>query len=522
VSASGTIIRPDGRSGNVAVDPTEVSRGHISDRGCRLVVKGRTSDEGNDGKLVIEDNDRSQLTLWASDDAEQVKPATRVREREPSSARTGTNLHPPKAEGLWEQAFSAANLRRAMQRVVSNGGAAGIDGIEVKQLASDFDERWPDVRERLDRGTYQPQPVRRVTIPKPDGTKRMLGVPTVMDRLIQQALLQALTPVFDPHFSAMSFGFRPKRSAHMAVTTAKGFIEEGCNWVVDIDLDSFFDRVNHDALMARVARKVGDKRVLKLVRAYLNAGVLADGIKVSTTEGTPQGSPLSPLLANIMLDDLDSELDRRGHSFVRYADDIRIYVRSERAAMRVLDGVTSFVEKRLKLKVNRAKSAVAPATKRGLLGFGFMWRNGSVKVRIDATAKKSLKAKVRRLTARTWGISMAERISILNRFIRGWCAYFALADTPSVFDGFDEWLRRRLRQVRWKEWKRPVTRAHNLRRLGIERHKAYEWGFSRKGAWRVAGSPPLQRALPNAYWSTLGLVGFSDAYGRIRHVWRTA
>lgn len=487
------------------------------------VVKGRTSDEGNDGKLVIEGNDRSQLTLWASGDAEQVKPAEHTGERASSSARTAPNLHPPKAEGLWEQVFSPPNLRRAMQRVVSNRGAAGIDGIEVNELRSHFDDAWPAIRERLDHGTYRSQPVRRVSIPKPDGGERMLGVPTVMDRLIQQAVLQVLVPVFDPNFSEMSFGFRPGRSAHMAVQTAKGYIEKGFDWVVDVDLDSFFDRVNHDALMARVARKVGDKRILGLIRAYLNAGVMVEGVKQASEVGTPQGSPLSPLLANIMLDDLDKELVRRGHRFVRYADDIRIYVRSERAGKRILDGVASFITRRLKLKVNADKSGVARAHKRGLLGFGFFYRkNGTVSVRIDPKAKKVMKARVRVLTARTWSISMGERIGVLNRFIRGWCAYFALADTPSVFDEFDEWLRRRLRQVRWKEWKRPVTRAHNLQRLGIERQKAYEWGFSRKGAWRTAASPPLGRALPNAYWRTLGLVGFSDSYGRIRQVWRTA
>ena len=471
---------------------------------------------------MTEGSDRSQLTLWASGDAEQVNPAEPARERQPKSVRTGTNLHPPKMDGLWEHAFSLPNLHRALQRVVRNGGAPGIDGIEVTQLRNHFETNWPAIRHQLDQGTYRPQPVRRVTIPKPGGGKRLLGVPTVMDRLICQAVLQVLVPVFDPNFSETSFGFRPRRSAHMAVTTAKGFVEEGRDWVVDIDLDSFFDRVNHDALMARVARKVGDKRILKLIRAYLSAGVMVEGVKVSTTEGTPQGGPLSPLLANIMLDDLDKELEERGHSFVRYADDIRIYVRSERAGGRVLDGVTGFVEKRLKLRVNQAKSAVAPATKRGLLGFGFFKRKGEVKIRIDAKARKAMKARIRRLTSRTWGISMKVRIAVLNRYIRGWCAYFALADTPSVFDEFDEWLRRRLRQVHWKQWPRVFTRYRKLRTLGIPVDKSWQWATSQKGAWRMAGSAPLQRALPNAYWVELGLRGFSESYRSVRDIWRTA
>ena len=293
-----------------------------------------------------------------------------------------------------------------------------------------------------------------------------MGVPTVLDRFLQQALSQVLSPIFEPSFSDRSFGFRPGRSAHQAVEAARRAIEGGLTWVVDVDLDRFFDRVSHDALMARVARRVGDRRVLRLIRRYLDAGVMVAGVTVATVEGTPQGSPLSPLLANIMLDDLDHELERRGHTFVRYADDLRVYVASERAATRVLAGVTAFVEQRLHLRVNRTKSGVAPATVRGLLGFGFLRRDGTVKVRLDRKAKHRLKARLRRLTSRRWRVAMAVRLAALNRFLGGWSAYFALADTPSVFAEFDEWLRRRLRQVRWKEWKRFAARRRNLRALG--------------------------------------------------------
>jgi group II intron reverse transcriptase/maturase len=450
-----------------------------------------------------------------------VKPEAPRGERSGFPAPGETAPHPAGA-ALWEVLLSRENLALALRRVEQNAGAAGIDGMRADELRPWLKRHWPEVRATLDVGTFRPQAVRRVTIPKPAGGERELGVPTVLDRMVQQALAQVMTPLFDPHFSERSFGFRPGRSAHQAVERARADVACGFEWAVELDLDRFFDRVNHDALMARVARRVHDKRVLRLIRRYLDAGVMVDGVKQPSEEGTPQGSPLSPLLANVYLDDLDQLLEQRGHRFVRYADDIRIYVGSERAGQRVFETTCEFIERRLKLRVNRGKSAVGSAFKLTLLGFGFMRSADGVKVRIDLRARERAKARIRRLTARNWGVSMEQRIRELNRFTVGWTAYFALAETPRPFRDLDEWLRRRLRQVRWKAWKRYRTRLRNLRALGIPERKAREWASSRKGYWRIAGSPPLQRALPNAYWRDLGLQGFGDPYRRFRDAMRTA
>lgn len=451
-----------------------------------------------------------------------MKPEAPREEQGGFPAPGETAPHPAAEQGLWEQAFSRENLAAALRRVERNRGASGVDGMKATELRSWLHDHWPALRAKLDAGAYRPQPARRVTIPKPTGGIRELGVPTALDRMIQQALQQVLTPIFDPAFADESFGFRPERSAHQAVEAARGLIAEGNEWAVDLDLDRFFDRVNHDALMARVARRVDDRQVLALICSYLDAGAMADGVKQPTEEGTPQGSPLSPLLSNVYLDDLDRVLRKRGHRFVRYADDITIYVRSERAAQRVMESACQFIERRLRLKVNREKSAVDRAERRPLLGFGFFRREGEVKVRIDPKARKRAKDRLRQLTARSWSIPMERKITTINRFTAGWTAYFALAETPSVFEELDEWLRRRMRQVRWKEWKRPKTRARRLRSLGVPPRQAREWASTRKGHWRIAGSAPLQRALPNAYWRELGLRGFTDPYRRLRDAERAA
>jgi RNA-directed DNA polymerase len=409
------------------------------------------------------------------------------------------------SERLMEEICKPENMRRALMCVQENEGAPGIDGMTVKELPRYLKKHWPRHREELLAGTYKPKPARRKEIPKPGGGKRNLSIPCVLDRMIQQAMLQVLQERWDPTFSEHSYGFRPRRSQHQAVARAQEYIAEGSRVVVDLDLEKFFDRVNHDILMGRVAKREKDKRVLKLIRAFLNAGVvMEDGVVLPTEEGTPQGGPLSPLLSNLMLDDLDRELERRGHRFVRYADDCNIYVRTERAGQRVMESISGFITKKLKLKVNREKSAVATPWTRKFLGFSFT-SESEPRRRIAPKARERFKERVRELTRRNRGISMTECISELAQYLRGWMAYFGYCETPSVLKELDAWIRRRLRSVQWKQWRTCKGRYKGLRKLGIAEPDLHKLACCSRGPWPVSGYSILTRALPNAYFDHLGL-----------------
>jgi RNA-directed DNA polymerase len=450
--------------------------------------------------------------------------ATAGQEREVKLAETdqGAEQSPAQDEGkpgaeLWREIWERQNLLTALERVERNGGAPGIDGMTVKEVRPYLKEHWLEIRQALDEQSYQPKPVKRVEIPKPDGGVRMLGIPTVVDRFLQQAIAQGMTPLFEVLFSRYSYGFRPRRSAHDAVKQAQEYVQAGYEWAVDIDLEKFFDRVNHDLLMARVARVVKDKRVLKLIRAYLNSGVMVNGVVLDTEEGTPQGGPLSPLLSNIMLDDLDKELEKRGHKFVRYADDCNIYVQTQRAGERVMESVKTFLEKKLKLKVNPKKSKVDRATQVKFLGFSFYKRKGELLIRIANRSKERFKEKLRRLTKRTRSGTLEDIIQEINQYTMGWVGYYRLANTPSVFEDLDQWVRRRLRQLVWKRWKRSTTRYRELIKMGIPKWRAQEGaGNGSKGPWRMSQSPVMKTALSNAYWRNSGLVSLEVRYQKLR------
>jgi RNA-directed DNA polymerase len=403
----------------------------------------------------------------------------------------------------------------ALERVERNGGSPGIDGMTVAGMRPYLREHWLEIRAQLDQQSYKPSPVRRVEIPKPDGGVRLLGIPNVMDRFLQQAVAQVLTPLFEPIFSSQSYGFRPGRSAHDAVKQAQEYVQAGYEWVVDIDLEKFFDRVNHDKLMARVARVVKDKRVLKLIRAYLNSGVMVNGVVLDTEEGTPQGGPLSPLLSNIMLDDLDKELEKRGHKFVRYADDCNIYVKTQRAGERVMESVKAFLEKKLKLKVNPKKSKVDRAQRVKILGFSFYKRNGEVLIRIAKRSKERFEEKLRHLTKRTRSGKLEDIIQEINQYTMGWIGYYRLANTPSVLEELDGWIRRRLRQIVWKRWKRGKTRYRELVKRGILPYEA-RLGARGKSPWRMSKTLVVHKVLGDAHWQNLGLISLRIRYQELR------
>src|ERR1022692_482159 len=435
-------------------------------------------------------------------------PAGEAREAKREETESLSAMHDPESPAStnrWmEEICERENLKQALQQVKANKGSAGIDGITVGGIVDYLKQHWLAIREQLLSGTYEPKPVRRVEIPKPDGGVRKLGIPTVLDRLIQQAVMQVLQRRWDSTFSGHSYGFRPGRSAHQAVAEAQQYIAEGYGWVVDLDLEKFFDRVNHDKLMGQIAKRVKDKRLLKLIRAFLNAGVMENGLVSPSVEGTPQGGPLSPLLSNLVLNEFDRELERRGHRFVRYADDCNIYVRSERAGQRVMESITRFITQELKLKVNEAKSAVARPQERKFLGFSFT-AGPEVKRVIAPKALDRFKRRIREITGRAKGVSMKTTMEELAPYMRGWRSYFGFCETPEVLVSLTGWVRRRLRCALWRQWKTPRRRRAALLELGVREPLASNTAGSGRGSWYLALTKALNVGLSKAYFKSLGL-----------------
>ena len=457
-------------------------------------------------KSEMQQNIQTELN-FSSTSAGEAREAG--REETESLPTTHDPESPARTSRLMEEVCERENLKEALRRVKANKGSAGVDGITVGGITDYLKQHWPAIREQLLNGTYEPKPVRRVEIPKPDGGVRKLGIPTVLDRFIQQAVMQVLQRQWDPTFSASSYGFRPGRSAQQAVAQAQQYIVEGYCWCVDFDLEKFFDRVNHDKLMGQIAKRVEDKRLLKLIRAFLNAGVMENGLVGPSVEGTPQGGPLSPLLSNVVLDELDRELERRGHRFVRYADDCNVYVRSERAGQRVMESVTQFITQKLKLKVNEAKSAVARPQERKFLGFSFT-AGPEVRRVIAPKALDRFQRRVREITRRAKGVSMTTTIEELAPYMRGWRGYFGFCETPEVLLSLTRWVRLRLRAAMWRQWKTPRRRREALIKLGVRERLANNTAGSGLGPWYLAKAKALSVGLSNAYFKSLGLPSLVD------------
>jgi RNA-directed DNA polymerase len=452
-------------------------------------------------KSEMQQNIQTELNFSSTSAGE----ACEAGRKETESLSTANDPESPASTNrLMEAICERENLREALRRVKANKGSGGVDGMTVGGITGYLKQHWPAIREQLLNGTYEPRPVRRVEIPKPDGGVRKLGIPTVLDRLIQQAVMQVLQRRWDPTFSESSYGFRPGRSAQQAVAQAQKYIAEGHGWCVDLDLEKFFDRVNHDKLMGQVAKRVEDKRLLKLIRAFLKAGVMENGLVSPSVEGTPQGGPLSPLLSNLVLDELDRELERRGHRFIRYADDCNLYVRSERAGQRVMESVTRFITQKLNLKVNEAKSAVAKPQERKFLGFSFT-AGSEVRRVIAPKALDRFKRRIREITRRAKGVSMKTTMAELVPYMRGWRGYFGFCETPEVLIGLTRWVRMRLRAAMWRQWKTPRRRRAALLELGVRERLANNTASSSLGPWYLAKAKALSVGLSNAYFKSLGL-----------------